>query len=95
MGCPIPMFLGGLLGLDPVAVPRWWNIYDRLDPIGSPLKPLSERFNAAVQHDIAVKNNPWFQKWRPATKYVRAHTDYDFNKDVHSTIARMIREVAA
>jgi len=55
-GCNIPLFVAGLERIEAIDPPgpefAWWNLYDRDDPLGWPLRPLSTGFANAYDRVV-------------------------------------------
>lgn len=81
LGSPLPLFP------DPppnaTVMPHWVNCYDPIDPIGCPLLPAGY----PVHEDVSV-GNPG--RWIPALRHLKAHVNYDQNRDVHRRIAKLL-----
>ena len=95
-GCNIPIFLAGLPKAEICAIQsknneynfEWHNYYDVDDPLGWPLKPLSESYRRAVSTDEAVNVGGLFSSWNPAS-----HTRYWADRDVLQPLAEGIHDV--
>lgn len=93
-GCNIPIFLGSLPKADIVAVDAkgsgynfdWKNYYDEDDPLGWPLKQLSDTYKNAVLVDKRVNVGGLLSSWNPAS-----HTRYWTDRDVLKPLADDIR----
>jgi hypothetical protein len=64
-GTPITVPHPELGRLHPRAGGEWVNVWDRDDIIASPLRPLNDRYAAAVAEDRAVQVAPWWLGWTP------------------------------
>lgn len=91
-GCNIPVFVAGIEPLVPIPMPegfRWINCYDKDDPLGWPLGPLSEAYEALVT-DIEVNAASGLVEellsWTPLT-----HTRYWTDDEVVALIAAAVR----
>lgn len=84
-GANIPAFVAGLPEIQAVRAPgpafRWLNLYDRHDPLGWPLRPLSESYAQVVSEDRQVNVGllPW------------CHTRYWEDRSVLDVIAGEVR----
>lgn len=93
-GCNIPIFVAGIDPLVPIPRPnpdfRWINLYDKDDPLGWPLGPLSDAY-AALVTDIPVE---------AASSFVEAilgatplsHLQYWTDDEVVALVAGAIRQ---
>jgi hypothetical protein len=63
----------------------WWNLYDRDDVIGYPLKKLNSAYDKAVQADIETNVGGLFDSWNPAS-----HLAYWTDEDIIRPIAERI-----
>ncbi len=90
-GCNIPLFVAGLERIEAIDPPgpafAWWNLYDRDDPLGWPLRPLSTGFANAydrlVTGDVEVSVG-----WTPL-----GHSHYWEDRDVARFVAGKVAEV--
>jgi hypothetical protein len=87
-GCNIPLFVAGLEDIFAIGKPnndfQWINYYDKDDPLGWPLQPLSEAYNQLVQ-DVAVNTG-----FTPL-----GHTKYWQSRTVIKSIAEKITALHA
>ena len=51
---------------------QWVNVFDPLDPIGSPLNGV----RGYVCEDLSVQTTPWYSRVRPVAGPLQAHTSY-------------------
>jgi hypothetical protein len=62
-GCNIPLFVSGVPA--PQAIQplhdsfQWYNLYDKNDILGWPLRPLSDSYSSVVTADMAVNTGFW------------------------------------
>lgn len=60
----------------------WWNIYDKDDVLGYPLKTLNEHYEKAVTEDVVINAGGLFTSWNPFS-----HDQYATDSDVIDPIA--------
>lgn len=84
-GCNIPLFVSAVE--DPIAIEpvndyffQWYNLYDKNDVLGWPLRMLSESYSSTVTADLAVNTGLW----------VGSHGKYWRRRKVIKLIARLI-----
>lgn len=66
----------------------WWNMYDKDDVLGYPLKTLNHRYERAVQEDIEVNVGGWLTSWNPLS-----HSHYMTDSNVIKPIADKLAEL--
>jgi hypothetical protein len=81
-GVPITVPHPELARLHPRAGGEWVNVWDPDDVVASPLRPLNERYDAAVAADDMVQVAPWWLGWTPL-----AHPFYWNDRRVITPIA--------
>jgi len=89
-GSSLPLFSFAYHDVVPVHLPegaKWYNIYDRDDILGWPLKPINEAYDKAVTEDIQINAGNLRTCWNPL-----CHLDYWTDNDVVSRVADFIRE---
>lgn len=64
-GEPLVVPHPALARLHPRVEGAWTNVWDPDDVIASPLRPLNDRYAAAVAEDRAVHVAPWWLGWSP------------------------------
>lgn len=93
-GCNIPLFVSGFAQIEAIQKPadtfRWFNYYDRDDPLGWPLKPLSDSYEAVVDADVEVNSGGFLTSWNPMS-----HSDYWKDREVIDHLCARIREAGA
>lgn len=64
----------------PHGIGGWWNIYDRDDVLGYPLKSLNEAYDNAVCEDIEMNIGNLITSWNPLShfQYVKDDQTIDF-----------------
>ncbi len=67
---------------------KWFNVYDKDDVIGYPLKPLNGRYAASVTEDIEMNSNGFFSSWNPLS-----HTHYFESRTLSRHIARSLADI--
>ncbi len=78
-GCNIPLFVAGFQNIEAIDRPNahfeWFNYYDRDDPLGWPLKPLSQGFPNAYEHVVTedVEISAGHMPWHNLTPWSHAH----------------------
>jgi hypothetical protein len=68
LGSPQPIFTFALPGATPIQLTseaKWYNLYDRDDVWGWPLKPINAAYDAAVTEDIQVSVGGPLIGWNP------------------------------
>ncbi|HEX7065210.1 MAG TPA: chemotaxis protein [Bacillales bacterium] len=60
----------------------WWNLYDKDDVLGFPLKTLNAQYEKAVTEDIVINAGGLFTSWNPLS-----HSQYASDSDVIEPIA--------
>lgn len=96
-GCNIPVFVAGLDRVECFAPPsagfRWLNVYDRDDPLGWPVRALSES-HAGVAEDVEINAGRglrgMIQSMTPLS-----HSAYWEDDDVIGMLGVVLSEVAA
>ncbi|WP_349407345.1 chemotaxis protein [Pseudalkalibacillus sp. SCS-8] len=68
----------------------WWNIYDRDDVLGYPLKSLNQSYDKAVMKDIEMNVGNWVSSWNPVS-----HFHYVKDEQVIAFIAKKLLELQA
>ncbi|HEX6922835.1 MAG TPA: chemotaxis protein, partial [Bacillales bacterium] len=63
----------------------WWNLYDKDDVLGFPLKSLNEEYDKAVTEDIIINAGGLFTSWNPFS-----HSQYASDSDVIEPIANQL-----
>jgi hypothetical protein len=81
-GVPITVPHPELARLHPRVGGEWINVWDPDDVIASPLRPLNERYDAAVTEDRRARVAPWWLGWTPL-----AHPFYWNDRRVMTPIA--------
>ncbi|HEU5141110.1 MAG TPA: chemotaxis protein [Bacillales bacterium] len=66
----------------------WWNIYDKDDVLGFPLKSLNSQYHKAVTEDIVINAGGLFTSWNPLS-----HSQYGSDSDVIEPIADRLAEM--
>ncbi|HET7580988.1 MAG TPA: chemotaxis protein [Bacillales bacterium] len=66
----------------------WWNLYDKDDVLGYPLKTLNPQYAKAVTEDIVLNVGGLFKSWNPLS-----HSEYDTDPDVIKPIAERLAEM--
>ena len=89
-GCTIPLFNFGHRRVVPIQLPdnaEWYNIYDRDDVLGWPLKPINRAYDEMVTADVEVRIGGFLTGWNPL-----CHLGYWTDFDVISRVGSAIRE---
>lgn len=92
-GCNIPLFVAGLERIEAIDPPgpgfAWWNLYDRDDPLGWPLRPLSTGFANAYDRVVTgdVEINVGLTP--------RGHSNYWQDRDVARFLAEKLAALLA
>lgn len=98
-GCNIPLFTFAYEQIVPIRFPghclsdavreqaRWLNLYAPADPLGYPLRPLSN-YAAVVQEDRALPVGPWYKRHTPLS-----HMEYWSDAGFHDYVARYLRRL--
>lgn len=96
IGCNIPIFVAGHATIDAIARPNegftWHNHYDVDDPLGWPLKPLSDSYGDLVE-DIPVRAGNRFIGWLLKSWNPLSHGDYWTNRTVIADVAEAVKDV--
>jgi hypothetical protein len=71
-------------------VTRWLNFYDSDDVFGYPLKPINEKFAAAVSEDRAINAGGLLRSWNPAS-HTAYWTDNDVTKPAAELLAKTVK----
>lgn len=89
-GCNIPLFVGGLEPIKPIAKTRsdfvWENYFDKDDVLGWPLSPLSDEYENLVD-DYPINAGGIFSSWTPWS-----HGKYWTDKNVTKPLIRRVRD---
>jgi hypothetical protein len=64
----------------------WWNIYDRDDVLGYPLKSLNEAYNKAVSKDVEMNIGNFLTSWNPLSHFQYVNDDQTINFIVQKLI---------
>ena len=89
-GSTLPLFTFACPRIDPIRLPegaKWYNIYDRDDILGWPLKPINKKYNKAVTEDVQINVGGLTTSWNPL-----CHLNYWSDDEVITRVADFIRE---
>lgn len=98
-GCNIPLFTFAYEQIVPIRFPghclsdavreqaRWLNLYAPADPLGYPLRPLSN-YAALVEEDRPLPVGPWYKRHTPLS-----HMEYWSDAGFHDYVARYLRQL--
>lgn len=85
-----PLAITGTDLAPPASMP-WVNVFDPLDPIGSPLNGVRD----FVCEDVSVQTTPWYSRMRPVTGPLQAHTSYWTHERVVETVIATATQLGA
>jgi len=68
----------------------WGNFFDRNDPLGFPLKPVNEFYNARVTEDVETNAGGLFFSWNAGS-----HLGYWKSRKIRKKIAAYIKQLTA
>ena len=87
-GTPLTFPTPALAAHHPKAKSGWFNVYDKDDIIGYPLKTLNTQYQATVTEDVQVNVGRLFSFWNPLS-----HTHYWESRRLAKRIARQLAEL--
>lgn len=90
-GSTIPLFTFAHKTPKPIQLPpdaRWFNLYDRDDILGWPLKTINPAYSKAVTQDIEINVGGRLSNWNPLS-----HLNYWEDDDVIQHIGSAIKDV--
>jgi hypothetical protein len=89
-GATLPLFTFANAKVKPIQLPpkaKWYNIYDRDDILGWPLKPTNRAYDKAVTEDIQINAGGLSRSWNPL-----CHTQYWTDDEVVRRVTDFISE---
>lgn len=89
-GSTLPLFTFACPKVEPIQLPegaKWYNIYDRDDILGWPLKPTNRAYNKVVTEDVQINAGGLATSWNPL-----CHLNYWNDDEVITRVADFIRD---
>lgn len=85
-----PLAITGTDLVPPASMP-WVNVFDPLDPIGSPLNGVRD----FTCEDLSLQTTPWYSRLRPVAGPLQAHTSYWTHERVVETVVTTATRLVA